>query len=165
VIRRPARQRGEREAEVKKTKRKAVACEGSAGRADDARMRVLRFPEATERDPAIDSWLDCQPAEFRSLARSWFETMRACGDDVRELMHDGAPTACVHDAAFGYVSVFRQHMNVGLFNGAVLPDPAGLLEGNGKFMRHVKVRPGSEPDPAALSVLIAAAYADMKGRL
>jgi hypothetical protein len=30
----------------------------------------------------------------------------------------------------------------GLLNGAVLPDPAGLLEGNGKFMRHVKSGPG-----------------------
>lgn len=99
------------------------------------------------------------------MAREWFEKMRACGDDVRELMHDGAPTACVQDAAFGYVNVFRRHMNVGLFNGAVLQDPAGLLEGNGKFMRHVKVRPGHEPPSSALSALIAAAYRDMKGRL
>lgn len=128
-------------------------------------MRVMRFPEAVAREPAIDAWLDRQPAEFRSLAREWFEQMRACGDDVRELMHDGCPTACVHDAAFGYVNVFTAHMNVGLFNGAILKDPAGLLEGNGKFMRHVKVRPRSEPDPSALIALIAAAYADMKARL
>jgi hypothetical protein len=149
---------------VKKKKRTRVARDGSGHRADDPRLRVLRFPEASERDPAIDAWMDRQPTTFHSMARKWFEKMRACGDDVRELMHDGAPTACVQDAAFGYVNVFRQHMNVGLFNGAVLPDPAGLLEGNGKFMRHVKVRPGSEPDPAALSDLIAAAYGDMKRR-
>ena len=134
-------------------------------RAIDAPMRVLRFPDAVAREPAIDAWLDEQPAEFRSIARRWFEKMRACGDDVRETMHDGSPTACVQDAAFGYVSVFRSHMNVGLFNGAVLQDAAGLLEGNGKFMRHVKVRPGSEPDPLALSDLITAAYQDMKARL
>jgi hypothetical protein len=131
----------------------------------DPRMRVLRFPEAAERDPAIDAWMERQPTEFRPIAGKWFEKMRACGDDVRELMHDGAPTACVQDAAFGYVNVYRRHMNVGLFNGAVLEDPAGLLEGNGKFMRHVKVRPGLEPDPSALSALIAAAYRDMKARL
>ena len=128
-------------------------------------MRVLRFPDAVAREPAIDAWLDKQPAEFRSIARKWFEKMRACDDDVRELMHDGSPTACVQDAAFGYVSVFRAHINVGLFNGAILKDAAGLLEGNGRFMRHVKVRPGSEPDPPALSALIAAAYRDLKARL
>jgi hypothetical protein len=130
-------------------------------------MRVLRFPEAVKRDDAIDAWLDRQPAEFRPRARKWFEKMRACGRDVRELMHDGAPTACIEDAAFGYVDVFRSHMNIGLFNGAVLPDPAGLLEGDGKFMRHVKLRsgPGHEPDPEALDALIVAAYRDMKARL
>lgn len=132
---------------------------------EDLLMRVLRFPAAVERDPGIDEWLDHHPIEFRSMARAWFERMRTCGNDVRELMHDGAPTACVHDAAFGYVNVFRHHMNVGLFNGAALPDPAGLLEGHGKFMRHVKVRPGAEPSAAALSGLIFAAYHDMKGRL
>jgi len=40
-----------------------------------------------------------------------------------------------------------------------------LLEGAGKFMRHVKLRPGEEVDVAALSVLIDAAYTDVKARL
>ena len=65
--------------------------------------------------------------------------MRACGDDVRELLHDGHPTACVGSAAFCYVSAFTAHVNVGFFLGAELPDPAGLLEGTGIFMRHVKL--------------------------
>lgn len=132
---------------------------------DSSPMRVLRFPAAVAREPAIDAWLDRLPDEFRPIARKWFEKMRACGGDVLELMHDGSPTACVQDAAFGYVSVFRAHMNVGFFNGAVLADPAGILEGSGKFMRHVKVKPGSEPDPSALGALISAAYRDMKARL
>jgi len=67
--------------------------------------------------------------------------MRACGDDVRELIHDGCPVACVEDVAFGYVNAFRSHVNVGFFHGAALKDPAGLLEGAGKRMRHVKLKP------------------------
>jgi hypothetical protein len=47
--------------------------------------------------------------------------MRGCGDDVRELVHDGCPVACVADAPFGYVNVFRTHVNVGFFYGAMLP--------------------------------------------
>jgi hypothetical protein len=35
--------------------------------------------------------------------------MRECGDDVRELLHDHHPTACVEDAAFAYADVFRDH--------------------------------------------------------
>jgi hypothetical protein len=99
------------------------------------------------------------------IAQRWFEVMRACGDDVRELLHDGHPTACVADAAFGYVNVFKAHVNIGFFRGAEIADPDGMLEGNGKFMRHVKLRPGRDVEAEALSELIKTAYTDMKRRL
>jgi hypothetical protein len=100
-----------------------------------------------------------------TIAHQWFDVMRGCGDDVRELLHDGHPTACVGDAAFGYVNAFTAHVNVGFFRGAQLPDPKGLLEGTGRFMRHVKIRPDAGIDDAALKTLIDVAYRDMKRRL
>jgi hypothetical protein len=103
--------------------------------------------------------------ELGTIARDWFEAMRACGDDVRELLHDGHPTACVADAAFGYVNAFKSHVNVGFFRGAEIVDPHNLLEGSGKFMRHVKLRPGCGINVTALRKLIETAYIDMKGRL
>jgi hypothetical protein len=127
--------------------------------------QFLRFPGSVKRDPAIDVWMREQPGDLGSIARRWFEVMRACGDDVRELMHDDQPTACVGDAAFGYVDAFTAHVNVGFFRGAEIADPDRLLEGTGKFMRHVKLRPGSDVDAAALMRLIETAYADMKRRL
>lgn len=99
------------------------------------------------------------------IARRWFEVIRACGDDVREVLHDGHPTACVGDAAFAYVNAFQKHVNVGFFHGAELADPRHLLEGTGKFMRHVKLRPECEVDAAALTTLIETAFADMRRRL
>ena len=48
---------------------------------------------------------------------------------------------------------------------AVLADPHRLLEGTGKFMRHVKLSPERGLDATALSKLIATAYADMKARV
>jgi hypothetical protein len=125
----------------------------------------MRFPSAVERDPAIEVWMREHFGELGEIALHWFEVMRGCGDDVRELLHDGHPTACVGDAAFGYVNAFKAHVNVGFFRGAELFDPNGLLEGTGKFMRHVKLKPGSELDSAALSALIARAYLDIKARL
>ena len=100
-----------------------------------------------------------------TIARRWFDSLRECGDDVRELLHDGHPTACVEDAAFAYVDVFKAHVSVGFFRGAELPDPHGLLEGNGRFMRHVKLRPDRAIDETALAMLIDLAYTDMKGRM
>jgi hypothetical protein len=91
--------------------------------------------------------------------------MRNCGDDVRELLHDGHPTACVGDAAFAYVNAFKDHVNVGFFRGTEIADPNGLLEGTGKFMRHVKLRPECGVDAAALTKLIETAYTEIKGAL
>jgi hypothetical protein len=99
------------------------------------RTELLRFNGAVERDPAIG----------------------------RELLHDGCPVACLGDAPFGYVNVFSSHVNVGFFHGAALPDPAHLLQGTGKFMRHVKLRPGTATN--ALSRLIDTAYSDIKARV
>ena len=126
---------------------------------------ILRFPSAVKHDPAIDVWLRAQRDELRPLVERWFVRMRQCGGDVRELMHDGCPTACVNDAAFGYVNAFRDHVNVGFFFGALLKDPARLLEGTGKRGRHVKLRPGREVDAAALNRLVDAAYRDIRARL
>jgi len=133
--------------------------------AEPARSRVLRFPDSVERAPAIEVWMRALPDAMGAIAQHWFEVMRGCGNDVRELLHDGHPTACVGDAAFGYVNAFRDHVNVGFFRGAELPDPAGLLEGSGKFMRHVKLAPSREVDAAALRELVENAYVDMRSRL
>jgi hypothetical protein len=109
------------------------------------RTDFLRFNGAVERDPAIDAWMKEHAGELGSIARQWFELMQKCGDEVRELLHDGCP--------------------VGFFHGAALPDPARLLQGTGRFMRHVKLRPGTDINAAALKKLIDLAYTDIKARV
>ncbi len=123
---------------------------------------LLRFNGAVERDPAIDAWMKEHAGELGAIAHRWFEVMRKCGDEVRELVHDGCPVACLGDVPFAYVNVFTSHVNVGFFQGASLPDPARLLQGTGKFMRHVKLRPETATNAVALGRLIHAAYADIK---
>lgn len=127
--------------------------------------RLMLFPTAVEREPAIEQWMHRHPQALAAIAWHWFEIMRACGSDVRELLHDGHPTACVGEAAFCYVNAFTAHVNVGFFLGACLPDPNGLLEGTGKCMRHVKLRPEEKVDASALEKLIETAYLDMKSRV
>ena len=129
------------------------------------RTAFLRFNGAIERDPAIDAWMKEHAGELGDIAHHWFEAMRKCGDEVRELLHDDYPVACLGDAPFGYVNVFTSHVNVGFFHGAALPDPARLLQGTGKFMRHVELVTGTDTNAAALSRLIDAAYSDIKARV
>jgi hypothetical protein len=129
------------------------------------RTELFRLNGAVERDPAIDGWMKEHAGELGAIAQKWFEVMRECGDEVRELLHDGCPTACLGDAAFGYVNVFTSHVNVGFFQGSSLSDPARLLQGTGKFMRHVKLKPRTATNTAAPSTLIEAAYSDTKARV
>jgi hypothetical protein len=125
----------------------------------------LTFDGAIRHQPLIDKWFDARRPELAAIAREWFAEMRNCGEDVTELLHDGHPTACVTDAAFGYVNIFTSHVNIGFFHGASLEDPAGILQGTGRFMRHVKASPETLPESKPLKALIRAAYVDIKARL
>lgn len=126
---------------------------------------IFRIAPSRRRDPAVAEWFADEPPELRSIARKWFTQMRECGGDVGELVHDGCPVACIGDAPFAYVNAFSAHVNVGFFYGSALKDDAKLLQGTGKRMRHVKLRPGAPCDAAALRDLISAAYLDLKERL
>jgi hypothetical protein len=125
---------------------------------------LFHFPGAVERDPAVEAWFAAPDHELRRLVEPWFERLRGCGPDVRELLHDGRPTACAGDAAFAYVDAFTAHASVGFYQGADLDDPAGLLQGAGKRMRHVKLRRGEAVDDGALAALITSAYRDIRSR-
>ena len=118
------------------------------------RTELFRLNGAVERDPAINGWMKEHADELGAIAQKWFEVMRNCGDEVRELSHDGCPTACLGDAAFGYVNVFTSHVDVGFFQGASLPDPARLLQGAGKFRRHVKLKPGTAANASVDSIFV-----------
>lgn len=141
---------------IRKHRRVALDLRGLAGREE-----LFRLSGAVKRSRAVSAWFEAGPAELRSIAHEWFVAVRDCGDDVRELLHDGCPTACVEDVAFAYVNSFKSHVNVGFYYGAQLDDPAGLLQGSGKRMRHVKLVPGATIDAAALRALIEAAYAQV----
>jgi hypothetical protein len=141
---------------ARKTRRVALDLRGLAGREE-----LFRLSGAVKRSRAVTAWFEDGPAELRSIAREWFGALRDCGDDVRELLHDGCPVACVEDVAFAYVNSFKGHVNVGFFYGAQLDDPARLLQGGGKRMRHVKLVPGEKIDSAALLALLEAAYSQV----
>jgi hypothetical protein len=127
--------------------------------------QLFRLPGSIKKDPSVEMWMRQHADELGEVAKRWFEVMRECGDDVRELLHDGYPTACVGDAAFAYVGAFKAHVNIGFFRGTEITDPEGLLEGTGKFMRHVKLGPGRDVDSGALLKLIRTAYTDMRKRV
>lgn len=123
---------------------------------------LFYFENAKPHEPEVDAWLSSDPQFLFTIARRWFNRMRECGDGITELIHDGCPLACVNGAAFAYVNVFKAHVNIGFYTGALLDDPKLLLLGSGKRMRHIKVKPDEELDVAAVENLIASAYLNVK---
>jgi hypothetical protein len=59
-----------------------------------------------------------------------------------------------------YIAPYRSHVNLGFYRGAFLNDPAGLLEGKGKRLRHIKVDDAGLADSAELKHLIRQAISE-----
>lgn len=126
---------------------------------------ILRFSDKDIQPITFEKWLAQKPEALRPLAAKWFEVIKNIGPEVQAIFHDNYPIGCFDDAPFAYVNVYTAHVNVGFFYGAYLPDPFGLLEGTGKHMRHVKLRPDNPDHKKALTTLISAAYKDIVSRL
>jgi hypothetical protein len=56
-----------------------------------------------------------------------------------------------------YLALFAERINLGFYYGADLPDPAGLLEGTGQLLRHIKVSAPEQLATPAVHDLVAAA--------
>jgi hypothetical protein len=48
--------------------------------------QLFVFPSLVKRNPAIEVWMREHSGEPGTIARRWFEIMRDCGADVRELL-------------------------------------------------------------------------------
>jgi len=59
--------------------------------------------------------------------------------------------------AIGYIMVGKKHLTFGFARGSELPDPAKLLQGTGKNLRHVKIRDKAQLVDANLRDLILSA--------
>jgi len=61
-----------------------------------------------------------------------------------------------------YTAAYSKHVNIGFIYGAMLADPAGILRGAGKQMRHVQIKTSADLDAPALQTLVKTAIAARK---
>ncbi len=99
--------------------------------------------------------------ELRALALRVRKVVRSIAPDAIEKVYPGW---CVigysHDGSmkgsFCGIGPAKEYVGVYIHRGGDLDDPAGILEGAGRTMRHVKVRTAKDADQHALRALIAA---------
>ncbi len=116
---------------------------------------------------------------FEELLEITEEPMRPLVEQLRAVVSaihpDGVETVRLGDRAatygvgpkkmkhgYAYILPYTQHVNLGFYQGASLPDPEGLLEGTGKALRHIKIRTMQDIDQPAITALIEAAVAERR---
>ena len=112
------------------------------------------------RDPQAEEFLDRWPA-LKPIALKARELIFDVMHEAVEQVKPGwsviwyGPGARMKDTTI-VIQPQRAWVNLGLAGGATLRDPAELLEGTGKGIRHVKLRTPEEVDNPAVRALLAA---------
>ncbi|HJZ12065.1 MAG TPA: DUF1801 domain-containing protein [Acidobacteriota bacterium] len=107
----------------------------------------------------VDVFLSNLPSDIQAITRELVRVARTKMPGAHEFIYHNAVGYAVNDSPFDricYVAPQRKgHVNFGFFFGAGLTDPKSLLTGEGKRLRHVKIRSIDEARNPALAKLIA----------
>ena len=94
---------------------------------------------------SVDSWLAERDPSIRPLCDALRRIIRGAAPQLEESIKWGNPVYTGNDNIF-YISTADTYASLGFFNGAILTDPQGRIEGTGKKMRHMKVRAVEDMD-------------------
>ncbi len=113
-------------------------------------------------DPAVDIFLRSYSPEVRAIALKAREVIRTVLPTVTEKVYPGWKVIQYgagekREDVFAVISPQRERINLGLANGAGLPDPEGLLEGTGTGIRHIKITSAEAAEAPAVRDLVAGA--------
>jgi hypothetical protein len=95
---------------------------------------------------SFDDYLDDQPPKNRSIIRALRRFVKRVESGLEESVKWGNGCWVKGKVPISYVYSAPDHVQFGFIRGSALKDPQGLLEGNGKYVRHVKVRKPSDID-------------------
>jgi hypothetical protein len=118
-------------------------------------------------DPAVDTFLKGYSPQVREIAVKAREAILSVKPDATEKVYPGWKViqygvGADMKSVFAAISPLRERVNLGLANGVDLPDPQGLLEGDGKAIRHVKLTSPEAAGAPAVRELIRGALQAVK---
>jgi hypothetical protein len=118
-------------------------------------------------DPAVDTFLKGYSPQVREIAVKAREVILAVKPDASEKVYPGwkviqYATGPDMKSVFAAISPQRERVNLGLANGVDLEDPDGLLEGDGKAIRHVKLTSAEAAGAPAVRELVRGALQALK---
>jgi hypothetical protein len=105
---------------------------------------------------SVDHYIAAIPAPLDAVAAELRRVVRGAAPDARESVKWGQP---VYDAGgpFAALKAFSRHVTLTFWRGAALPDPTGLLAGDGDRMRHARFSSVADVDEEPIADLVRAA--------
>lgn len=111
------------------------------------------------RHASVDAWVADAPGHLRGLLqRLRALVLETAPAPVEETIKWGHPSYGL-DGDVCYLAAYTEHVNLGFYGGSAVADPASLLEGTGKRLRHVKFRPGEPFPEVEIRALLTEAFA------
>lgn len=102
----------------------------------------------------VNSWFEVAPEGQRAILDALREVILASGSGIVEEFKWGRPCYSAENGLFSYLHRTKNHVTIGFHRGADLKDPKGLLEGDGKDMRHAKLTDATQASDPALRQLV-----------
>ena len=118
--------------------------------------------ESAERQ--LDRFLDTYAPEVAELARKGLVKLRKRLPHAIEMVYDNynalacgfGPSERVSDVIFS-IALYPRHINFFFLQGAKLPDPDGLLQGEGSAVRHIRLEDEKTLDREDVKAMMATA--------
>ncbi len=119
------------------------------------------------QDPIEAFFADYTP-DVQAISRTLRAMVKSAMPEAREILfakhnHIGYAWSESMRDRICYICPVKDYVRLGFMFGTQLPDPDQLLVGEGKRMRHVKVRSVQEASNLALVGLVKTAWVDAQG--
>jgi hypothetical protein len=104
------------------------------------------------KDPRVDAYIDGLPEWQREICRSVRDLVHAADPDVAETIKRTVQPYFVLDGNICALLAARDHVNVFLYDGAIVPDPEGIITAghDNQTARTVAYRKGETINERAL---------------
>jgi hypothetical protein len=103
---------------------------------------------------SFDQYLGGQAPRNQDVIRALRKFVKRVAPQLQESVKWGNGCWVQGKVPVAYVYSAPDHVQFGFFGGSALKDPGGLLKGEGKFVRHIKVRKRSDIDEKEFGTLL-----------
>jgi hypothetical protein len=106
-------------------------------------------------DPRVDAYIDALPVWQQDVCRRVRELVHAADPEVTETIKRTVQPYFVLDGNICALLAAKTHVNVFLYDGAIVPDPEGIITGghDNQTARTVAIREGEEINARALTAM------------